>query len=154
MHWCLWLRTWKISSSSEDSAQPPFHWEVNIRCHRKMEISLWSSGYFSEVKTCLGVECRSIFASRQNFATIEDDSFAVFGVKKPLIWNASKIDQLKVAKYALWRFRNDVPKIEYNHFLRSSLSFTFPRWQVLNPFNFMIHVFGVFCFLWPEFVLN
>ena len=81
----------------------------------EFKVSLWSSGYFSEVKTCLGVECRSIFASRQNFATIDDDSFAVFGVKNPLIWNASKIDQLKVAKYALWRFRNDVPKIKYKN---------------------------------------
>ena len=42
-------------------------------------------GHFSEDQTCLGVECRSIFASRQNFATIDDDSFAVFGVKNPLI---------------------------------------------------------------------
>ena len=47
--------------------------------------SYFAEDTFLENETCLGVECRSIFASRQNFATIEDDSFAVFGVKKPLI---------------------------------------------------------------------
>ena len=56
-------------------------YDLNLKYHYGVLLF----GHFSEDQTCLGVECRSIFASRQNFATIDDDSFAVFGVKNPLI---------------------------------------------------------------------